>query len=140
MARITRFGTLILTLVVLTTGALLKMSHAQEPQSQAQPEEALGQVQERAVPAPPSLQPGTPFTSRSSPPPPTTATATDWANWLNGYRAELSRRSRSRARHISNLDIPSLSQSDNLEYESYQGRASHPPVNTRLRREAEGWC
>jgi len=85
MARITRFGTLILTLVVLTTGALLKMSHAQEPQSQAQPEEALGQVQERAVPAPPSLQPGTPFTSRSSPPPPTTATATDWANWLNGY-------------------------------------------------------
>ena len=85
MARIMRLETVILSLVVLTTGVSLRISHAEEAQSQVQPEEGQGQVQERAVPALPGLQPGTSFAGHSSPPPPTTATAAAWANWLNGY-------------------------------------------------------
>ena len=85
MACISRLGPVLLSVVVLTSGALLRMSHAQETQSQAQSEEAA-QVQERAIPSLQNPQPfATPFSSRSSPPPPTTATASQWADWLNGY-------------------------------------------------------
>src|SRR5213594_106831 len=77
MTRIARFGAVTLSLVVLTTGGLLRTSHAEEPQGQVPSEEAPGQVQERGLPGPVSHLP--------TPPPPTTATATAWATWLNGY-------------------------------------------------------